>query len=445
MTMTIRSVFRSIFGISFMLGISLIASAAKAANETWAINYGGDKFVSQSGLVYMADQAASDIETGKIDSVNGIQEPELFRTYRVGEFSQKLQLENGVYDLTFHFVEPDSVEVGQRTFDIKAQGEVVMKSVDVRKWRDGNIHAGLSHTVMGVPVDNGELQIDFSKQSGLPVVSALLVQSSSPKSEKWEMVWSDEFDKAGSVDDSKWNIDVWPKGKVNREDQAYTADSRNLRVKDGTLIIEAHKESDGYSSGRIHTMNKADLMYGRVDVRAKLPAGQGTWSAIWMLPSDPYKYASTCKPNEDIHGSQTCNAWPNSGEIDIMEHVGYEMNRVHGTVHTKAYYWVNGQQRKASINGIDVSEDFHVYSLEWTPDRLDVLMDDTVYFTYLNQGEGWQAWPFDHPYHVILNLAIGGDWGRAGGPIDDSIFPVQMLVDYVRLYKPKEEVAAQQR
>lgn len=441
MTMNTPTVLTRIFYVVILLLIPLSTSLAQGARDSWAVNYGGDKFISKTGVVYNADPAISDFKTGRIDSVNGIQESELFQTYRLGEFSEHLLLNNGTYDLTFHFAEPDSVEVGKRTFDIIAQGEPVMTSLDVRKLRDGNIHAGLSHTVMGVIVDKGTLQIDFSKQNGLPIVSALQVRKSPGKNDQWEMVWFDEFDQAGDVDGSKWNIDVWPKGKVNREDQAYTADSRNLRVKDGTLIIEAHKEIDGYSSGRIHTMNKADLMYGRVDVRAKLPAGQGTWSAIWMLPSDPYKYASTCKPNEDIHGSNTCNAWPNSGEIDIMEHVGYDMNRVHGTVHTKAYYWVNGQQRKASISGVDVANDFHVYSLEWTPERIDVLMDDTVYFTYLNQNEGWQAWPFDHPYHVILNLAIGGDWGKAGGPIDDSIFPVQMLIDYVRLYKPKGELA----
>ena len=111
------------------------------------------------------------------------------------------------------------------------------------------------------------------------------------------------------------------------------------------------------------------------------------------------------------------------------------MNRVHGTVHTKSYYWVNFEQRKGSIEAEAVSENFRLYSLEWTPEYIFISYDDVPYFYYHNEGEGWEAWPFDHPYHIILNLAIGGGWGGAGGPTDDSIFPVRMEVDYVRIYQ----------
>ena len=438
MTQDLRTILIRLCIVSGLIACTKSHALESQYADHWAINYGGEQFVSESGVVYLADTNPKGIETGRIDKVNGVQEPELFQTYRFGSFSESISLSKGYYDITFYFIEPEDVPVGQRLFDIKAQGRVVMSDVDVRKLRDGNIQAGLTHTIRNTLVDDGNLKIELLSDDSTPVISAIRVRKAQSANEKWQLVWSDDFDQADSLDKDKWSIDVWPRGKVNREDQAYTAEERNLRVENGYLVIEAHKEKEGYSSGRIHTMNKADLLYGRVDVRAKLPAGQGTWSAIWMLPSDPYKYASTCKPGEDIHGSHTCNAWPNSGEIDIMEHVGYDMNRVHGTVHTKAYYWVNGQQRKASIDGVDVADEFHVYSLEWSPERIDILMDDTLYFTYLNEGEGWEAWPFDHPYHVILNLAIGGDWGRAGGPIDDSIFPVQMLVDYVRLYKVRK-------
>jgi len=124
-----------------------------------------------------------------------------------------------------------------------------------------------------------------------------------------------------------------------------------------------------------------------------------------------------------------------------MEHVGYDMNKVHGTVHNKAYYWVNKEQRKASVDGHDVANDFHQYAIEWSPERIDIFFDGSRYFTYLNQGEGWEAWPFDHPYHIVLNLAIGGDWGSAGGPIDNSIFPAKLEVDYVRVYQAVENVS----
>lgn len=112
------------------------------------------------------------------------------------------------------------------------------------------------------------------------------------------------------------------------------------------------------------------------------------------------------------------------------------MNIVHGTVHNKAYYWQNWEQRKASIEGQTVAQDFNVYSVEWTPEYITVLMNNVPYFHYINEHSDWRAWPFDHPYNLIMNLAIGGAWGRAGGPIDDNIFPVRMEVDYVRMYKP---------
>ena len=219
-----------------------------------------------------------------------------------------------------------------------------------------------------------------------------------------------------------------------------------MRVANGLLLIEAHKESYGkakYTSGRIHSLGKGDFLYGRAEVRAKLAAGQGSWSAIWMLPSDPFKYSTTCAQGADWQGSSECDAWPNSGEIDIMEHVGYDMNIVHGTVHTKDYYWVNGKQRKASVDAKDVAEAFHVYAIEWTPNRIDIFFDGTRYYTYMKDSDRWQSWPFDHPYHLILNLAVGGDWGRAGGPIDDRIFPAKMEVDYVRVYKASPQLAQQ--
>ena len=181
------------------------------------------------------------------------------------------------------------------------------------------------------------------------------------------------------------------------------------------------------------------LSLSRVEARAKLPEGQGTWPAIWMLPSDPFKYASNCGAGTDWQGSDDCDAWPNSGEIDIMEHVGYDMNRVHGTVHTKAYYWVNGEQRKASIEAPAVNEGFNVYAMEWSAERIDVFLNNTLYFTYLKDSDDWQAWPFDHPFHVILNIAVGGGWGSAGGPTDLNAFPAKMEVDYVRIYKREGE------
>jgi len=121
--------------------------------------------------------------------------------------------------------------------------------------------------------------------------------------------------------------------------------------------------------------------------------------------------------------------------MDILEHVGYETGHVHGTVHNRAYYWINWEQRKGRILLDSADEAFHVYALEWSPERVDVFVDETLYFTYVNEQGGWKSWPYDHPFHLILNLAVGGAWGRAGGGIDDTMFPQRMLVDYVRVYE----------
>ncbi|AOW78973.1 glycoside hydrolase [Colwellia sp. PAMC 20917] len=326
-----------------------------------------------------------------------------------------------------------------RVFNVFAENKLVISDLNVRLARDGKHLSALARAVYNVEVTDGQLDINFEAINGQPILSALIVRKKEIESKQWQLVWSDEFNYQGKPDPNKWSYDIWPARKVNSEDQTYTDNLKNVHVKDSNLVITAYKENlddAKYTSGRIHSQGKGDFLYGRVDVRAKLPAGQGTWSAIWMLPSDPFKYSSTCQENDDWQGSATCDAWPNSGEIDIMEHVGYDMQTIHGTVHNKAYYWANWEQRKGSIEGQDVEKAFHLYSVEWTPESITVLFDNVPYFFYSNESSGWRAWPYDHPYHVILNLAIGGMWGKAGGPIDDRIFPVSMEVDFVRIFKP---------
>jgi len=264
---------------------------------------------------------------------------------------------------------------------------------------------------------------------------------------KGSLVWSDEFEGAGSEtvaspDENRWVFDVWPPGKVNSEDQAYTDRLKNARVAEGWLVIEAHKESYGeaaYTSARLHTLGKLDLRYGAIEVRARLPKGQGTWPAIWMLPSDPFQFATTCDASVDSwQGNADCDAWPNSGEIDIMEHVGFDPGVVHGTVHTQAYYWAKWNQHKGSVF-LDDFHDFHRYQLVWTEQQMLWLVDDIPYYSYVRSNNDWRAWPFSEPFHLILNLAIGGNWGRAGGPIDDASLPAQFAVDYVRIYELPED------
>jgi beta-glucanase (GH16 family) len=404
----------------------------------WAVNVGGDAYESSDGVHYLADDFDLGGEIAHMATVVGSQDNTLYQSYRIGDLKVSHVIPNGTYDLQFRFAEPFDIPVGDRVFNVLVQGEPVIEDLDVRLARDGRHVSALDRVVTGIVVRDGQLDITFKASAGDPILNALVVRRQMKDSRPWKLVWSDEFDQDGAPDDTRWSTDVWPARKVNDEEQAYTARPKNVRVEDGHLILEAHKEdydNAAYTSGRIHSQRKGDILYGKVDVRAKLPAGQGSWPAIWMLPSDPYKYSTSCGEDEEWQGSPTCDAWPNSGEIDIMEHVGYDMNNVHGTVHNKAAYWIHWNQRKGSIEGKTVAKEFHVYSVEWTPDEITVSMDGSPYFTYVNEGTGWEAWPYDHPFHLVLNLAVGGMWGRAGGPVDTTIFPIRLEIDYVRVYE----------
>ncbi len=415
----------------------LVACGSDRGDLVWAINVGGPAYDGVEGTSYAAEESVMGGVVGTMDRVKGSQDPDLYKTYREGDIVIAHPIENGTYDVTFHFAEPHDVGGGVRVFDGFAEDRRVIVDLDVMEFRDGQVISALTVTAPNVVVEDGELNIRFEASAGEPTLSGLVVRNKNRPSADWELVWNDEFD-GDAIDESKWSPRIWAPRKVNDEDQAYTDRDKNLRIEDGMLIIEAHLEDyegASYTSGRLHTEGKGDFLYGRFEIRAKLPRGQGSWPAIWMLPNDPYRYSTTCEPGEDWQGSSTCDAWPNSGEIDIMEHVGYQMNHVHGTVHNEAYYWAKWEQRKGRILIDDVDEAFHVYALEWTPERIDAFVDDTLYFTYVNENDGWRSWPYDHPFHLIINIAVGGAWGRAGGGIDDSIFPQRLLVDYVRVYE----------
>jgi len=238
-------------------------------------------------------------------------------------------------------------------------------------------------------------------------------------------IWSDEFDYTGLPDPQKWSYDTGGNGFGNEEKQYYTRDRlKNARVEDGKLIIEAHKESfeaNEYTSAKLQTLNSASWQYGRFEIRAKLPKGRGIWPAIWMLPS------------QSVYGS-----WPASGEIDIMEQVGFEPDKVHFTIHTEAYNHKIGTQIGANAVFNKPYDNFHTYALEWTEDSLRFYVNDVLYFSFLREPDGdYTVWPYKHPFYLILNVAVGGSWGGANG-IDNTIFPQRMEVDYVRVYKKAE-------
>ncbi len=241
-----------------------------------------------------------------------------------------------------------------------------------------------------------------------------------------KMVWSDEFDYKGLPDSLKWSYDKGTGcpdicGWGNKELQYYTWQrSENARVENGHLIIEARKERfEGaeYTSARLVSKNKGDWKYGRFEIRAKLPAGRGMWPALWMLPTQ-WAYGG----------------WPKSGEIDIMEHVGYWPDSLFATVHTASYNGMIGTQKTKSIVTKDMASTFHVYAMEWTPDQISFYVDGVKYNEFKNDRAGSDGWPFDQDFHLLLNIAVGGNWGGKFG-VDDTIFPQKMVIDYVRVYQ----------
>ena len=246
----------------------------------------------------------------------------------------------------------------------------------------------------------------------------------------FRLVWSDEFDVAGLPDSTRWSYDIERNaaGWYNNELQYYgNARIENSRVENGLLEITARHEDlstaglpdwggQRYSSARLVTRDKASWRYGFFEIRAKLPCGVGTWPAIWMLSAPP----------------QT--QWPDDGELDIMEHVGFDPGVVHATAHTGAYNHTRNNHRTATTTIPDACTAFHRYQLYWTANRVAVGVDDHNYYQYSNDHSGNAEWPFDSPQYLILNIAVGGDWGGQQG-VNDAIFPIEMQIDYVRVYQ----------
>ena len=231
--------------------------------------------------------------------------------------------------------------------------------------------------------------------------------------------WEDNFNAGTTPDATKWTAQVGANGWGNNELQSYTA-AGNATIENGSLVITAKKENNSgrnYTSARLISKGKGDFKFGRFEVRAKLPSGRGTWPAIWLLNSD------------NVYGP-----WPTSGEIDIMEHVGYDQDNVHCTIHTASFNGQLNTQNSASTVVAGASNDCHVDRVDWTPYSITGYVDDVKYFTYINPNSGVATWPFDQDFFMILNIAVGGNWGGAQG-VDDTVFPASMIIDYVKVYK----------
>lgn len=236
------------------------------------------------------------------------------------------------------------------------------------------------------------------------------------------LVFADEFDVDGSVDTTRWSYE---QGYLRNGELQYYTCGANTCCKDGCLIIECRNDSaeiDGQvcpvTSASVTTKGHREWTYGYVEVRAKLPSALGTWPAIWMMPA------------QDVYGK-----WPRSGEIDILEHVGYNPGKIHFSAHTERLNHRRGTQRTHQIDAPEAVGQFHVYGLEWTADRLVWLYDgNEVYTIEREENSDWTSWPFNIDYYLILNFAFGGGWGGCEG-VDLAALPQQFEIDYVRLYQ----------
>lgn len=263
----------------------------------------------------------------------------------------------------------------------------------------------------------------------VPLLWATIFSASSEKPGK--LVWSEEFNYTGLPDSNIWTYDVGngcPNlcGWGNQELQHYIKENpNNARVEDGKLIIEAHKGSDGrWTSARLKTQGKKSFQYGRIQFRAKLPTGSGTWPALWMLGNDITK-----------------TGWPRCGEIDIMEHVGKTHGTILSAIHTPSSH--GDTQNKATTATNNVDSEWHVYEMRWTKKKLAFYVDGKKYYTYQPKVRNAETWPFDNEFFIIMNIAIGGGLGSEPqyetdglkNGVDPELTTARMEVDYVRVYQ----------
>ena len=238
------------------------------------------------------------------------------------------------------------------------------------------------------------------------------------------MIWNDEFNNIGAPDKTKWSYNLGSSGWGNNELQDYTDQTENSRQENGVLLIEAIKKAGKWSSARLVSEGKFDFKYGRIIFRAKLPAGSGTWPALWLLGANCEKIG-----------------WPECGEIDIMEHIGRRPGIVQCALHTPASH---GNTDHVGYTPVpDFDKEFHLYEANWTPEKIEFSVDGNIFYTYEPAIKDKDTWPFDHPFSIIMNIAMGGNLGsdpkfetndqRNG--VDPSLTKVRMEVDYIRVYQ----------
>ena len=246
------------------------------------------------------------------------------------------------------------------------------------------------------------------------VIFIMLILVYSCKSDP-KLIWEENFN-GNELNEANWNYqlgDGCPEicGWGNNEKQVYT--KTNHKLENGYLTITAKKVDSFYTSTRITTKGNKEFQYGRIEARAKLPVGQGLWPAFWMLGANISEVG-----------------WPKSGDIDILEYVGKEPNTIYTSLHTQDSFGNTLNTKKTVIK--DIEKGFHIYGIDWTKDKIDFYVDDKVVYTFAPKDRSIEVWPFDQPFYIIVNLAVGGNFG--GPEIDDSVFPQEFIIDYIKVY-----------
>jgi beta-glucanase (GH16 family) len=344
-----------------------------------------------------------------------------------GRYKCEIKLSSGSNDEGICWVEDYVENTDGRTYNITA-------NMAVPATRKGGVYSVISKE--GSPLDAGthkmKLHVDTPDVSVDWIKFTLMKRHQvTPKSltqnvegSEWKLVWSDEFDGSGLPDSTKWTYDFGNWGWGNNEPQYYTAyRSENARQENGNLIIEARRDDMGqpWTSARLTTRGKVSFLYGKIEFRAKVPAGDGTWAAGWLL-GDEYR--------DEI-------SWPYCGEVDILECVGREIDDEsgdginHASCHTRGYYFKQGNHITNVIPVKDMVGEYHTYGIEWSPKEIVAYLDGEKYYTYDKQENEW-AWPFNKAQNIIINLAMGGGMG---GAIDPDLTSQQFIVDYVRVFE----------
>jgi len=397
----------------------------------WACNKEDNNSNSDGSLTLQAEDFESSSSTELKKNSTIILQPEGWATYTVDlPITGRYQVEvNMLGDQTSSmWIEDYHNNMDERTYDItgKIKNSSANELTSIMKY-GSPMRAG-KHEIK-IHASGGKVEIDWVKFIPIKThTNTPITHTQKMDGTEWNLVWSDEFEGAGLPDENKWAYNVGDWGWGNNEPQYYTdRRTENARVEDGNLIIEAVKNDQGneWTSARLTTQGKQSFLYGKIEFRAKVPVGRGTWAAGWTL-GDEYQ--------DEL-------SWPYCGEIDILETVGYEIDDEtgnginHASCHTRAYYFKQNNQISSTIEVENMNNEFHTYAIEWYPDVIYGLLDGKRYYTY-DKNSNELEWPFSTPQNIILNLAVGGGWGGIEG-IDEKWDSHQFIVDYVRVYELK--------